>query len=361
MIIPQNTWYFYPILYRNIMKYIKGFDALRGVSIILVLLTHLGLYDLLPENNFFKERLWLLISGTTGVQIFFTLSGFLITKILLSELSEYQSIKYSFFYKRRFLRLLPPLLIFYFVIAVLMYFEKIQTTFIGYFVSLFYLYNFVPNRYYTGELGHTWSLALEEQYYLMWPFILPFFYRRKTFILLIAGIILTCIAAVYLYPLIPLTEHFKSERWFIPAVAPIMIGSFFAWFIHYYATFSNQYFSSPKSLLSGILLFLFPLYTPILKLSFIVQSIGVSLVLIWLLFNQNSRLTLLLNNSKLSYIGMISYGVYVYQGLFLRTGPSGKLWIQQFPQNIILTFSVAILSYHFIEKPILKLKKRYKR
>ena len=78
------------------MKYIKGFDALRGISIILVLLTHLGLYHHLPENHFLKHRIWQLISGSSGVQIFFTLSGFLITKILLKELNEFKNIHFKY-------------------------------------------------------------------------------------------------------------------------------------------------------------------------------------------------------------------------------------------------------------------------
>ena len=67
------------------IRYIKGFDGLRGVSIIFVLLTHLGFYSLLPNNDFIKLRLWQLISGFTGVFIFFVISGFLITLLLVHE------------------------------------------------------------------------------------------------------------------------------------------------------------------------------------------------------------------------------------------------------------------------------------
>lgn len=58
------------------MKHIKGFDALRAFSIILVVMTHMSLYDYLPQSEFFKLRVWVIIAGTTGVQVFFTLSGF---------------------------------------------------------------------------------------------------------------------------------------------------------------------------------------------------------------------------------------------------------------------------------------------
>ncbi len=65
------------------MKYIKGFDSLRAFSIILVLLSHAGLHKHLPENDFYRIRVWGLISGTTGVYVFFALSGFLITLLFL--------------------------------------------------------------------------------------------------------------------------------------------------------------------------------------------------------------------------------------------------------------------------------------
>lgn len=343
------------------MNHIKGFDTLRGVSIILVLLTHLGLYLHLPENDFIRGRVWLLISGATGVQIFFTLSGFLITKILLHELNKFDNINFKNFYVRRFLRLLPPLILFYFAIGILMYFGMIHTTRHGFLFSFFYLYNFVPNEYYSGELGHTWSLALEEQYYLIWPVIISFLNKKKAFIL-ITLILIGCILAVYLYPDLPFTNGFKSNRWFIPAVAPIMIGSFFAWLIDKQEdTYSRYYVQKHIAIWLGLILFMTPLYLPILELSFIFQSIGVSIILVWILFNQQSKVTSILNNRLLSYIGTISYGIYVYQGLFLRTGPGGSIWIQEFPQNIVLTFLTAIASFHLLEKPILKLKKKYKR
>ncbi|MCH8902358.1 MAG: acyltransferase family protein [Bacteroidetes bacterium] len=137
------------------MKFIRGFDSLRGIAISFVLLTHLGLYIYLPDNDLFQIRVWKLISGGTGVQLFFTLSGFLITLIVLAEKSKFSRVNFKNFYARRFLRLLPPLLIFYITIAILMKLGMIQTTAFGLLLSFFYLYNFVPYLHYTRELGHT--------------------------------------------------------------------------------------------------------------------------------------------------------------------------------------------------------------
>ncbi|UKN01981.1 acyltransferase [Paracrocinitomix mangrovi] len=343
------------------MKYIKGYDTLRAFSIILVLINHLGVLQFLPETDFYRQRVWLLVSGTTGVQIFFTLSGFLITRILLQELNEHRSIKFVYFYIRRFLRLLPPLIIFYTVVAILMSQNMLRPSAHSFLLSFAYMYNFVPNKLYIPELGHTWSLALEEQYYLIWPFIINFL-NKKLIYVFIALIIMACFAALYIYPQYYFVNHYKTERWFIPAVAPVIIGSLAALLINQKDAVFGPYFKQKyASVLVGLLLFLFPLYTPFIKPSFIVQSIGISLFLVWLLYNQESRLTAILNNKLTSYIGRISYGIYVYQGLFLRTSPGGELWIQKFPQNIILTLLVAILSFELIEKAVLKRKRNFSR
>jgi len=343
------------------MKYIKGFDSLRAISVIFVLLAHLGLFALLPENEFVTGRVWHLMSGGTGVQIFFTLSGFLITKILLLEAKNYGSINFRNFYLKRFLRLSPPLLVFFILLAILVNLEYIETSIYGFLYSFFYIYNFIPNAYYTSELGHTWSLGLEEQYYLIWPLIIHFI-RRKSIYIIIFITLLICIVAIYAYPHFPFYENFVPRRWFIPAVAPVLIGSLFALMLSNAENKWNSLFNKGKTaLIAGLLLFISPLYFPFIELSFILQSIGISLVLIWISFNQESQFTSVLHNKPMVYIGRMSYGLYVYQGLFLTTGPSGELWIQQFPQNIILTLATAILSFHFIEKPILRLKSKFRR
>lgn len=349
------------------MKYIKGFDGIRGISIIFVLLTHLGLYSFLPDNIFMKKHIYMLISGTTGVTIFFALSGFLITRILLIEKSKVGTINLLLFYKKRFLRLLPPLVIFYTAIAFLMFFGKIHTTVIGFLFSIFYLYNFVPNEFYTGELGHTWSLAVEEQFYFTWPFVILLFSKKKTIKI---GLLLILISILFVFLLnnweykdsIYLNNLFKVNRWFFPAVAPIITGSIASIII-----FSLNNKVSKRILnimvIVGLILYLSPLVyiSKYYQISVIIQAIGISSLLVWVFCNQNSFVVnKVLSNRVLSFIGVISYGIYVYQGLFLRTGPSGNLNVQQFPLNIILVFVVSILSYYLLEKPVLKYKKRLK-
>lgn len=355
------------------MKYIRGFDGLRAISILLVLITHLGLYNYLGDYDFINERIKPIVSGFTGVLIFFSISGFLITTILLREKNTYGRIGFKNFYSRRFLRLLPPLILFYAAIILLIKFDFLQGSKTGLLFSIFYLYNFVPNEFYTKELGHTWSLAVEEQFYLLWPFAVAFVYRLKNILKLILIVVLLCGAAYYILPEISfysegkeflLKDNFKLYRWFIPAVGAIMIGAAGAVVLDQHATeLRGRLKGNHFILFIAALFFLSPLYFPsvLLTLYPLTEPVGTVLFLMWLYYNQESNICGILENKALRYIGKISYGIYVYQGLFLTTGPAGQLFIQQFPQNLLLTFAAAILSYELLEKPVLKLKNKFRR
>ncbi|MBS0231942.1 MAG: acyltransferase, partial [Proteobacteria bacterium] len=144
---------------------IRALDGLRGVAVSLVMCAHY--YGLLGVKN-----------GGRGVDIFFVLSGFLITRILLSEFDISSSISFRRFYARRALRLLPAL-----VVCVLLFgavdFFVAQTNnhnlprsmgvalllYLSNWVRAFQLWNL-------AEFGHTWSLAIEDQFYLVWPLLL---------------------------------------------------------------------------------------------------------------------------------------------------------------------------------------------
>lgn len=342
------------------ISYIKGFNGIRAFSILLVVLTHLDLSDYIPNTDFVMTRVWRIISGDAGVMIFFVLSGFLITLILLNEKHKTGKIHLTRFFKRRFLRLLPPLLLFFILILLANASNTLQFEFASILYALFYAYNYVPNDLYSVELGHLWSLGVEEQFYLTWPFALFFIKRQATFYALILIILITSALALYYFPKSELNKINHPLRWFIPAIAPIMIGCF-AGVLSFlkHTTLLNLFKNSWIRFFGSILLFTSPIYLveSLLFLSPIIQSFGIAGILTWIYFNQESKFMLFLEFAPIRYIGIISYGIYVYQGFFLRTGGGSAIWFQQFPTNIVFTLALAILSFHLIEKPILRLKK----
>ncbi|WP_224963354.1 acyltransferase family protein [Geomonas subterranea] len=150
------------------MRYSAALDGVRGIAVITVVLAHFGV----P----FIRR------GGLGVDIFFTLSGFLITSILLHEFSKTGSISFKDFYLRRVFRLFPALLFLLIVYGALAsFFGKNLTRHFGDIALVFfYVANWASaaglNR--PGELGHTWSLSVEEQFYIVWPCLFYFLLKN---------------------------------------------------------------------------------------------------------------------------------------------------------------------------------------
>lgn len=353
------------------MKYIKGFDGLRAFSIILVLLTHLGVFDSFRGGYFFENRMYPVFSGVTGVTVFFTLSGFLITRILFAERLATGSINLKNFYMRRFLRLLPPLLIFYTAIAILMYTGAIYATGKGFLLSFFYLYNFVFYQYYTPELGHTWSLAVEEQFYLLWPLVLFYCNTRKA-LLIAFGVITVCALAWYMPDFVvgwpghyhPFKSLYNFKYGFIPAAAPIMAGCIAGIISLQYTKQAAQAIKKYRFvvLIKCLALYTSTLWMPaaLLPICYILQAVSAAMFILWLFFNQDGFICKLLELKPAAYLGKISYSLYVYQGLFLTTGTGGTLFIQQFPQNLIFSLLCAVISYEFLEKRIARYRNSFR-
>ncbi|MEO8149570.1 MAG: acyltransferase [Bacteroidia bacterium] len=349
--------------------YIKGFDGLRALSIIMVMLTHLGAYDVLLRDDF-TQRIWHSISGDVGVNIFFVISGFLITTLLLREKLQTGKISYRNFIIRRFLRLLPPLVFLYFIIFVLMITSQIDYRPYALFASIFYCYNFLPNKFGLSELSHTWSLAVEEQFYIFWPWVVLLFRKNGILITALLFILLALITInvipgleiLYQNEIHLFKDVFKTHRFFLPAIAPIMIGSVFAVFNFHDNERLKNIVCQPLSMLIAMVLILSAFIIPLslFQYLFIIQAMGFAMILSYIFNKQNSLLADFLEWKPLSFIGKISYGIYVWQGLFLRTGTGGELWIQNPPQNILLTFIVAVTSYYLIEKRVMKWKLRFK-
>jgi peptidoglycan/LPS O-acetylase OafA/YrhL len=355
-------------------KYIKGFDGLRCYSIILVIVTHLGVAHYFAEGSYLKDNVFYFFSGGAGVNIFFAISGFLITTLILNEVKETGKLNIKFFFIRRFLRLLPPIIPFFIAIFIFMKQGYIRDTTIGLLASMFYLFNFVPKAkaFWSAELSHTWSLAVEEQFYVIWALVFNFFNSRKIRIIIFILLVLSIIAA-YILPFIVITlggkdylidQVFFPYRWTIPAIGPILIGALFA--LLNFSNWNNiqNKFKQKSSLFLSLSIFISPFYLPDILLPIInlFHGLGVVLILLWISNNQSSSIIKVLEWKPIKYIGTISYGIYIWQGFFVRTGPSmtPKIWVHDFPQNVVFTFLIAVISYELFEKKMLKLKKKFR-
>ncbi len=368
--------------------YIPGLDGLRAISILMVIICHLGIVVYLPESNFWRERVYSLFNGSTGVKVFFVVSGFLITKLLLFEIKNHGQISLYRFYVRRALRLLPALGVWLLVYAALMAFDQLDTNWVGLTLASTYLINFAPLIFISNSLSHLWSLAVEEQFYLIWPTLFIFFSIKR--VTALAALTVAVCAILIQWPpdlvldiqsdsmksifsltgidptpyshkfsegrFFNLSKAFYMERWTIPAIGFILIGCLFAFFNER----TEARLKVNGLFICGALAFLGPLYVPsaALPLSSLLQAFGIGLIVLGLVHGRNHPITRSLELPPLRFIGRISYGLYLWHGLFVTTGPGSDIWFQQFPQNVALSFFAAILSFYFLEQPILAFKQR---
>jgi peptidoglycan/LPS O-acetylase OafA/YrhL len=158
---------------------IAGLDLIRGIAIAFVLVRHAW-----PDAGG--------IAGIVGVVVFFTLSGYLITGLLTADISRYGRVRYGRFYRNRALRLFPPMLLLLVVVAAVMLtwnplgdgdLEGVARVF---FTGITYTGN-LPYDHGTAAIGHLWTLATEEQFYLVWPILLTLGIRWRRVGILVAG------------------------------------------------------------------------------------------------------------------------------------------------------------------------------
>ena len=178
---------------------VPALDGFRGIAVLVVILFHTPLL-LYPRGIGVASLDRALAGGFLGVDLFFVLSGFLITALLLSEENQHGSIGLGSFYVRRALRLLPAL---YLVLAAFFVYAHVvdhppvgASSTIGY--ALVYLSNWQQIWHpLTGEgLTHLWSLAVEEQFYLLWPLVLIVLLRLRKYPWIIVTILVAAVVAV---------------------------------------------------------------------------------------------------------------------------------------------------------------------
>jgi peptidoglycan/LPS O-acetylase OafA/YrhL len=334
-------------------------DGFRGLAAILVLAGHV--------LEFSTARFRLQVFGESmaqlGVLLFFVLSGFLITGLLYRERVTSKGIDLGRFYERRALRLAPALLLFLGVCFMLV--ESNVITDIPkyeFIVCLLYLRNIYGR---SQSLGHLWSLALEEQFYLVWPWFVKFVRRDR---LLTFTICATALISVFRMVGIRLAMFsydagvFYERPWF--RFDSILIGCCVALaLLDGRATFRYLFVgaSDLSKTASWCLLFLWTARGEGLSHTFYItlQMIIAAVVLCQLIVVPKGGIFALFCSGWLRYCGKISYSLYLWQQLFLVVKDPSWGLIRTFPINLLAPFACAMFSYHFVESPALRLKNRF--
>lgn len=342
------------------MEYRKDVDGLRAVAVLPVILFHAG----------FK----MFEGGFLGVDIFFVISGFLITSILLIEL---KNDKFSIigFYERRARRILPALFFVLFFTTLLSVIFLSPLAFKEYSQSLVSVTTFLSNVFFYSEINyfspaaeempllHTWSLAIEEQFYIVFPpllFAMWYLGRRH---LLLTLVVFTAISAASMLALNHLGHNTASFYWPISRAWELLAGSVIAYigFANKNKTTNVKYVAdiSFLILLSCLLFWPRDLVHPGLLTT--VPVLATCLLILYP--NKNGLAYKCLSSTPVVFIGLISYSLYLWhQPLFalLRIKSFGPPSLLLTLSAIILTFVLAFYTYRYIETPF-RNKRKYNR
>ena len=333
------------------MKYRREIDGLRALAIIPIILYHAGIK--------------IFSGGYVGVDIFFVVSGYLITSIILTDL-ENKNFSIARFYERRARRILPALFAVLFTSALLAWYLFLPDAMVMFSKSLIAASTFTSNIYFWRTSGyfdianeikpliHTWSLAVEEQYYILYPLLLILIFRIRKKIIAPFLVILLILSITYSQWL---STRFPAFNFYMlpTRIWELLIGALIAFYLHKNIKSKNDLVDQFGSIL-GILLILLSVFfytdkTPFPGLFALAPTIGAGLIIIFA--TDRTLIGKILSTRLLVGIGLISYSAYLWHQPIYAFSREYLIEVN-FLQTILLTllcFACAYLSWRFIENP----------
>jgi peptidoglycan/LPS O-acetylase OafA/YrhL len=344
-------------------RQIPSLNGLRALSILLVIMGHLDEQDL---HGVIHARIPMLIDPQFGVNVFFVLSGFLITTLLLQEERHKRDVSLKGFYLRRALRILPLYYLLLFIYFALQILNVLDFTSLSWLTSLTYTKDFYRRD--DWETAHLWSLSVEEQFYLMWPLVFKFARPiRKYFAFFIIGLA-PMMRLLYVRTPYP----WMDELTIFQRLDAIMWGCVFALYhdriLEYCKAITLRY--RKATWLPFIAIVALSLATILnrdwhLHLGYAITAFGgtsgtiadaaIGLIIVTSIHYTRTGWYRFLNAAAMNRVGELSYSLYIWQQLFFSAalGSASRL-----PVNILLIFGVANVSYLLVEKPFLRLRSK---
>jgi peptidoglycan/LPS O-acetylase OafA/YrhL len=332
---------------------IPSLDGLRGVSILLVMLGHAqgtrGFPSWIPS--------FVTSHASLGVQIFFVISGYLITTLILDEERNTGKISLKLFYARRTIRIFPPLYLFLLCLTIGSWTGILELPKYNLLFAATYMMNFVPSGTGTWVTGHLWSLSAEEQFYLVWPAAIRFAGRARA--LAFAAILAVCspLVALAVYQV----NHDLGVRFSGVFSDSIACGCVLAGAMPWLRR--QKLFWAALSARAGCLVVLI---IPLIdhrnhpRIHLLVTETVLNLCVCYCIARYTEFPKTIggrfLNNRAVGSVGRISYSMYLWQQLFLNM--HGTALLQAFPINMVATFCCAAISYTIVERPLASLRKR---
>ncbi len=300
-----------------------------------------------------------------GVSVFFVISGFLITTLLVREQQITQSINLKYFYIRRALRIFPGFYAYWLVALALTLLGYIHLSHSDLISSAVYVWNYVPRKADTWFLNHTWSLSIEEQFYLLWPLILKLSGPKRGKWAAMAVIIVAPFTRVASYFFLPSTRS-RIATMVHTRADSLMVGALLAFVIlnedhlRVLKRLAGSWLIPVASLCFAAIDTLLTVHFQgqyLLPFGYSLQNLVIGLLIAHVILNDKTTLGRTLNNPAVVHVGVISYSLYLWQQLFLKT--TNTTFTGIFPLNIVCALLAAELSYYLLEKPFLSLRKHF--
>ena len=327
---------------------IPSLDGLRGICILLVLSSHA-----VGASNFVKLY-FLGDFAAVGLVVFFVLSGFLITTVLIKELSRRGTISLKNFYIRRFLRIFPVAYLYIAVVSLLSFFGLIGLRRHDLAFAVSYLVDFHHDR--SWYVGHLWYLTVEEQFYLVWPATVVVLGLRRSFLAACACLALIPVGGLVMPRLLP---SLPPSLGIPDGTASILTGCLLALKFEWLQTrriFASRLFALALLVAVAVRFYAWNVGRPVHGLGYLI-NILIALTVFRCVSVPNDVVGRILNSKALMFVGGLSYSIYIWQQLFLPPAPLGS----PFPWNVLAAVTVALASFYVVERPCLKLKNRFVR
>jgi len=382
------------VLKQKATVYFKGLHALRFLAALLVLISHvemikagLKITNIYGNGTFLAHALEEL--GPMGVSFFFVLSGFLITYLLLAEREKTQQIAVKKFYWRRILRIWPLYFLFtfiaFFILPEIPFFEHYYFSpllkdnfYTKLAMYIFFVPGFVLAFFQTIPwAGHLWSIGVEEQFYLIWPWVMKKLKSGHLLFLVLLVLVISIKIIIFIF-----VKYFNGPVWIKEIAAQskfecMIIGGWVA-----YIFYNKLYLNFVNMLERGrvLIVLLFFVFSIVWFIPLILQDVQHIIIApffaaIIVAVIQNKKLSFL-EHPALIFLGNISYGFYVYHMmcvvLCIKLMPDAiNYWCENndggtviinilyYVGSFLITIIVSAISYYLFERYFLKLKKKH--
>ncbi len=335
---------------------IPALDALRAGAVLLVILYHFGFGN---------------VPGGHGVMLFFVLSGFLITWLLLKEDEKYRRISLTGFYWRRVLRIFPAFYVYWLLMVAYLLLRGKEVPWAHAGSAFFYFSNYYAalNHHPENLFSHTWSLGIEEQFYLFWPLLFILWrhdLRKMTRGLMALIAVVWIYRAVLVYGFAVNTSYLYSA--FDTRLDHLLTGCLLAvllkrevWQTLWITATKNAGMPFVTLALLGVSLFVGPQFVPRYRdvFGFAIEPPLLALLIVQMIALSAGPAWAWTETAWLKYLGRISYPLYLYQEFTIY--PINKAlaawpWPVRLAAVLTATIIAASLSYYLVERYFLKLK-----